>query len=245
MANSLEGTIPSLLQGVSQQIPRERKPGQLGSQVNMLSDPVTSIRRRPGAVILNNSTGITAPLSGQLFTSYVERGTDGRHLVINTATGDWYLLGKNTGQVVNSGNHAYLLASIGATSIQTASVGGLTYILNTEQRPVITRDNTGKLNPNNSGFFRLITTVLAGKEWNITVTHNGGVISTSYTLPGNNDDPSKATSGRIIGLLVNGSASSVDGQTVAGIRSRVEAAGGTVEIDAAGTTIFINNLRDV
>lgn len=242
MATSLEGTIPSLLQGVSQQIPRERKPGQLGSQVNMLADPVTSIRRRPGAVLLNNGTGITAPLSGQLFTSYVERGTDGRHLVINTATGDWYLLGKDTGQVVNSGNHTYLQASIGATSIQTASVGGLTYILNTEQRPVIARDNTGKLNPRNSGFFRLITTVLAGKEWNITINYDGGVISTSYTIPGNNADPAKAISRRIISLLVDGSVTDVDGQTVAGIRSRVEAANGTVEVDSAGTTIFINNL---
>ena len=37
----MEGTIPSLLQGVSQQIPRERQPGQLGAQLNMLSDRYT------------------------------------------------------------------------------------------------------------------------------------------------------------------------------------------------------------
>lgn len=197
MANSLEGTIPSLLQGVSQQIPRERKPGQLGSQVNMLADPVTSIRRRPGAVLLNNATGITAPLSGQLFTSYVERGTDGRHLVINTATGDWYLLAKNTGTVVNSGNSAYLRASLGAVSIQTASVGGLTYILNTEQRPVNVINNGTKQNPQSTGFF----TILSGsfsKVYEVSV--NG--ITVSYKTPdASTPNPETSTPAYIAGSL--------------------------------------------
>lgn len=196
MANSLEGTIPSLLQGVSQQIPRERKPGQLGSQVNMLADPVTSIRRRPGAVLLNNATGIAAPLSGQLFTSYVERGTDGRHLVINTATGDWYLLAKNTGTVVNSGNNAYLRASIGAVSIQTASVGGLTYILNTEQAPGTAVNNAGKQNPANTGFF-IVLTGTANKTWDCTVTVNG----TSYTFTRQLDAQADATSASARGII--------------------------------------------
>ncbi|NYW24497.1 hypothetical protein, partial [Escherichia coli] len=44
-----ESAYKSLLQGVSQQIPEERLPGQLSAQVNMLSDPVTNLRRRPGA----------------------------------------------------------------------------------------------------------------------------------------------------------------------------------------------------
>lgn len=187
MATSLEGTIPSLLQGVSQQIPRERKPGQLGSQVNMLADPVTSIRRRPGAVLLNNATGITAPLSGQLFTSYVERGTDGRHLVINTATGDWYLLAKNTGVVVNSGNSAYLRASLGAVSIQTASVGGLTYILNTEQAPVTSVNNAGKQNPANFGFINILTGAFQ-KEYNVILTSGGTTKSYTYSTGTTIDD---------------------------------------------------------
>ena len=48
MAQVVDGVIPSLLQGVSQQIPRERLPGQVGAQLNMVSDLVTGIRRRPG-----------------------------------------------------------------------------------------------------------------------------------------------------------------------------------------------------
>lgn len=178
MATSLEGTIPSLLQGVSQQIPRERKPGQLGSQVNMLSDPVTSIRRRPGTTLINNGTTIPAPTTGFLFTSYIERGTDGRHLVINTATADWYLLAKDTGNIISSGNNPYLRAYIGSVSIQTASVGGLTYILNTEKQPVVNIDNVGKKNPLYTGFFQVLSGAF---QKGYTVTVNG--IEFNYSTP--------------------------------------------------------------
>lgn len=199
---ALEGTIPSLLQGVSQQIPRERKPGQLGSQVNMLSDPVTGIRRRPAAKLLQDATGIPAPLTGKLFTAYVERGTDGRHLLIDTTNGNWWLLAKNTGNIVNRGNNPYLIASIGAVSIQTASVGGLTYILNTEQRPVLVRDNTGKQNPLNTGFFHVLQ---GAYSKNFEVTVNG--VTASYTTPagtGSVEDANNAAAQRVAQVLAGG-----------------------------------------
>lgn len=237
---ALEGTIPSLLQGVSQQIPRERQPGQLGLQVNMLSDPVTSLRRRPAALLLQDATGITAPDTGFLFTAYIERGTDGRHLLINTRTGQWWLLARNTGSIIRSGQNSYLITQIGAVSIQTASVGGLTYILNTEMQPRTQVDNTGKLDPTTTGFFRLITSVLAGKEWSITVSRsNGPDIRESYTIPGNNTIPEGASATFIINLLVNGGESG--GQTVQGLRSRLDGIG-TVEIDSSGTTIFFSGI---
>jgi hypothetical protein len=43
----VDGSLKSLLQGVSQQPPRERLPGQASIQENMLSDPVTGLTRRP------------------------------------------------------------------------------------------------------------------------------------------------------------------------------------------------------
>ena len=41
-----EFQYPSLLHGVSQQTPRERINGQLTEQINMLSDPVTGVKKR-------------------------------------------------------------------------------------------------------------------------------------------------------------------------------------------------------
>ena len=46
-----DGTYKSLLEGVSQQTPQERRDGQLGAQVNMLSDKVTGLRRRGGVLL--------------------------------------------------------------------------------------------------------------------------------------------------------------------------------------------------
>lgn len=167
MASTFEGTMPSLLQGVSQQIPRERQPGQLGALQNMLCDPVTGLRRRPPARSVS-LTSMVAPADDFLFTAYIERGTDGRHLLINTATGAWQLLSKDTGTLVNSGTSSYLQTSIGATSIQTASINGLTYILNTEKQPVTTVSNTGRIDPSTTGFF-YITTAAFEKTWSVTV----------------------------------------------------------------------------
>lgn len=44
----VDGSLNSLLQGVSQQPPRDRLPGQATLQDNMSSDPITGLTRRPG-----------------------------------------------------------------------------------------------------------------------------------------------------------------------------------------------------
>ena len=181
MAQSLEGTIQSLLQGVSQQIPRERQPGQLGAQLNMLSDPVSGLRRRPPAEIVWESS-IDNPGLDSLFTEYVERGTDGRHLLINTSNGNWWLLSKNGKTIVNSGNDPYFVATVGQTSIQTASIAGLTYILNTEMGPSTTVDNTGRVDPSTTGFF-YVKSAAFQKRWNVTVTSGGIDYAGDYTAP--------------------------------------------------------------
>lgn len=174
--------MPSLLQGVSQQIPRERQPGQLGALQNMLCDPVTGLRRRPPARSVS-LTSMVAPADDFLFTAYIERGTDGRHLLINTQTGYWQLLSKDTGTLVNSGTSSYLQTSIGATSIQTASINGLTYILNTEKQPVTAVNNTGRIDPSTTGFF-YITTAAFEKTWSVTVQSSdlpGGSVTGTTT----------------------------------------------------------------
>lgn len=182
MAKTFEGVMPSLLQGVSQQIPRERQPGQLGALQNMLCDPVTGLRRRPPARSVS-LTSMVAPADDFLFTAYIERGTDGRHLLINTTTGAWQLLSKDTGTLVNSGTSSYLQTSIGATSIQTASINGLTYILNTEKQPVTAISNTGRIDPSTTGFF-YITTAAFEKTWSVTVQSSdlpGGSVTGTTT----------------------------------------------------------------
>ena len=203
----LEGTMPSLLQGVSQQIPRERQPGQLGAQLNMLSDPVTSIRRRPPAYNVV-TTDLDYSGDDKLFSAYIERGNDGRHLLIDTVSGRWMLLAKVTGAVVSQGQDDYLKASIGATSIQTASVGGLTYILNTEKQPVTVRSNTGKLNPKYTGFIRILTGAFQ-KQYAFNI--NG--VQVQVTTPGSDAAVADSQVGTIAATITSRINTTVPGVT--------------------------------
>ena len=223
MAQSLEGTIQSLLQGVSQQIPRERQPGQLGAQLNMLSDPVSGLRRRPPAELVWESS-IDNPGLDSLFTEYVERGTDGRHLLINTSNGNWWLLSKNGKTIVNSGNDPYFVTTVGQTSIQTASIAGLTYILNTEMAPSTTVDNTGRIDPSTTGFF-YIKTVAFQKRWEITVSWTGGSASGYYNAPDASNGSSSAewvSAPFVVNALINGDPNG------SGIGADIIAAGGSI-----------------
>lgn len=54
------GTLKSIIQGVSQQVPQERVDGQLGSQVNMISDPNSGLRRRSGCKYEHTLSNVTA-----------------------------------------------------------------------------------------------------------------------------------------------------------------------------------------
>lgn len=222
MAQSLEGTIQSLLQGVSQQIPRERQPGQLGAQLNMLSDPVSGIRRRPPAEIVWESS-IDNPDLDSLYTEYVERGSDGRHLLINTSNGNWWLLSKDGKSIVNSGNDPYFVTTVGQTSIQTASIAGLTYILNTEMAPNATVDNTGRIDPSTTGFF-YIKTVAFQKRWEVTVSWTGGSVSGYYNAPdaSHSESAEWVSASYVVRALIDGDP---NGQ---GIGSAITAAGGSI-----------------
>lgn len=231
MAQSLEGTLPSLLQGVSQQIPRERQPGQQGAQVNMLSDPVTGLRRRPPAYRVSGTTMQVPAGENPVFTAYVERGTDGRHLLINTVTGQWQLLSKDSGNLINSGQSDYLKASIGATSIQTASVAGLTYILNTEKAPVTAVDNTGKQNPKNTGFF-YATSSTFNKDWSVTVASDQGTWTGTYSVGSASDS--------------GAAAAATTAAVVSGLRASLISAGmDSSKIEVFKNYMFIKGLTNV
>ena len=230
MAQTFEGTLPSLLQGVSQQIPRERQDGQVGEQLNMLSDPVTGIRRRAGARVVSTITSLL-PEDDHLFTAYIERGTDGRHLVINTTSGEWLLMSKDYSKVVNSGAAEYFQCEVGATSIQISTVAGLTYILNTEKAPNPITDNGSKKDPTTMGFVTLTTAAL-GKTWSVTVTGNG-VSKSAYVIVASDASSSTARLGQVAADLVTGlkKADTTTGNPLA-----------DNQVVAVGNTIFFHNI---
>jgi len=186
MASSLEGTYKSLLQGVSQQVPRLRLDGQVTTQDNMLADPVTSVRRRPGTPLLLGYLFGTANIRTKLFTQFIERGSDGRNLVINSEGGSWWILSKDATQILASGQDNYFIAS-DASSIQTTSVGGETFIVNIEQAPVSNpTPNYTKLDPNTTGWL-FVKVGAFQKDYTMTVSHGGVQTTVTYTTPASTD----------------------------------------------------------
>ena len=123
-----EGTYRSLIQGVSQQTPQERLDGQLGAQVNMLSDPVNGLRRRTGTKLhgrLNVPSGSKFELVQLGGEYYIQCVTPDGRLVI-TRFSDM--------QVLHDSQYPYLVHSNKGTIRSTIS-RNQSFILNTEKVP--------------------------------------------------------------------------------------------------------------
>lgn len=123
-----EGTYRSLIQGVSQQTPQERLDGQLGAQVNMLSDPVNGLRRRTGTKLhgrMNVPSGSKFELVQLGGEYYIQCVTPDGRLVI-TRFSDM--------EVLHDSQYPYLVHQNKGTIRSTIS-RNQSFILNTEQIP--------------------------------------------------------------------------------------------------------------
>lgn len=77
------GTIPNLIQGVSQQPAKERIPGQLTSQFNMVSNPVRGLSRRAGSKMVRTNGSY---VEGTFFYTY-RRDNDETYTISITPAG--------------------------------------------------------------------------------------------------------------------------------------------------------------
>ena len=128
-----EGAHLNLLQGVSQQVPRSRLAGQLTSQVNMLSDPVTGLRRRSGSKYRFSETTGGANVNTILAWRTDIAGVS-CELMLNTHTG--VLTIRNTsGEVLQTFPPIDYLKTTTAQAIRHTSVGESLFICNITQVP--------------------------------------------------------------------------------------------------------------
>ena len=200
--SAFESSYPSLLQGVSQQIPRLRLPGQVQVQENMLSDPVTGVRRRPGTVNKR-----TVPLSGaaanRLRVFYTEIGSKAVHGVINTVTGSITLYDTDAAYTQLFTATASYLQATAADQIQLATIGEELFICNTSSVPA-TFGTISSLNPANRGW-SYIKAGAFSKLYELVVVTNLGTVTASFTTPtgANVGDAALATPDNIATELFN------------------------------------------
>ena len=177
--STYEAAYKSLLQGVSQQLPEERLPGQLTSQVNMVSDPVTNLRRRPG-VLFRKSWAWASADYGHSLGWFTDIAGSRVHILLNTNTGNIRILNGNFVEEASLNAGAYLV-NADPTHIRATSVGNEFFLCNVDKSPVVQYGTTDP-NPANSGFFYVVSGAFS-KGYNVNIVHGDGALTASYTTP--------------------------------------------------------------
>lgn len=177
--STYEAAYKSLLQGVSQQLPEERLPGQLTSQVNMVSDPVTNLRRRPGVLFRKSWAWDSADYEHSLgwFTDIAGSRV---HILLNTNTGNIRILNENFVEEASLNAGAYLI-NADPTHIRATSVGNEFFLCNVDKSPTLQYGTTDP-NPANSGFFYVVSGAFS-KGYNVNIVHGDGALTATYTTP--------------------------------------------------------------
>ena len=174
-----EGSYKSLLQGVSQQVPRERLPGQVSAQNNMLSDAVSNLRRRPGAEIVRSISTPTA-VSGKVVGWDTDIGGVKLKVLLNIVDGTLTMLNGNYANVQTLTN-SYLIASE-RTRIQATTVGERMVLVNLGVKPTAGAALASGLAPTLRGWF-YIKAGSFSKAYTVSVVLNGTTTTRTYTTP--------------------------------------------------------------
>ncbi len=177
--SAFEGSYKSLIQGVSQQSPELRLPGQVTESVNMLSDPVTGLRRRPGLEVKQNITWSGAQ-EGRFRAWFTDIAGQRVHLMLNTATGNLKVLNEQFVEQAEFTN-SYLI-NADSTRIRGASVGNEFFLCNVDQIPVVAPESEVLQNPAHAGFFYIAAGAFS-RAFTITFGYNNGTINATYTTP--------------------------------------------------------------
>lgn len=175
-----EGSHKSVLQGVSQQVARERQEGQVSAQLNMMSDPVTNLRRRPGAA-RRSSTTIEDASVDTILGWETDLGGYRRHVLLDTTTGTLRMLNEDYTLDQELAPNSYLVAPA-ARDIRWTTIGDDLILANTTIKP--TKGAGATNNPKAAGFF-FIKAGSLNRTYSITLSYGTGptVVTATYSTP--------------------------------------------------------------
>jgi hypothetical protein len=176
-----EGAYSTILQGVSQQLPKLRLVGQVTAQDNMVSDIVTNVRRRPG---LTKKFHIAFP--GEDVNSVRAWETDiaGQrvHVFVGVRTGRLLVMSEDLSTALYAPTvNPYLVAN-SAQDIRGTTVGDEFYLLNVTKQPTLGAQSESLFTPDSLGFFYIRAGTFS-KQYKVTVTNSRGAIDLIYTTP--------------------------------------------------------------
>lgn len=136
VANLVNYTIPSLIQGVSQQPDAQREPSQGEIQINGMSSLAEGLRKREGSHVVAK---VSATSFGDVYFHQILRDTEEKYLVVvgKTAIKVFDLEG-NEKPVSAPYGYGYLSSVVSAKSdIRAATIADYTFISNTKAVPAM------------------------------------------------------------------------------------------------------------
>lgn len=190
--SAFEGSAKSQLQGVSQQVPRERLDGQVTAQENMLSDVVTGLRRRPGAEAKFHTTLAAGTAASQFVGFSTDIGGQKVNVTINTKSGTLTVFDEDW-NIQQSLANSYLISS-DRINIRATTVGDEFIVCNVGAKPAVSGAQAGLQDPNFTGWF-YVKTGAFDRDYQIDLGYNGESVSNSvhYRTPVNDgEDPTAA-----------------------------------------------------
>lgn len=177
---SVTVNLPPMLQGISQQAEDQRQPGQVSWLENMLCDPVTGLRRRPGLRFVRSEIRASSTRgfnTRYLYCEPLDIAGARVHVWVDTHEGSLMIRNSTTLAVVARWDDPYLKGE--AKDIQTVVVQNKLYVLNRKQRPAPVR--SGNASSTSGGWF-----YIASGAFNQTYTievanHSRGRVLTVHT----------------------------------------------------------------
>ena len=177
--------ISNLIQGVSQQVPQQRRDTQCEAQYDCINSPLLGVVARPGLDVLSFRGGITRPGA---FTYELRRGMSEHYLMV-LYNGVLEIYDLNTGSLCSvtdvTGGDGYLASTPGVLDIdnfRVQTVSDYTFIANRSKVPAYTGAVTPTRPPEALVFFQ------AGnysQTYMVAVTYLGVTYKWKYVTPDN------------------------------------------------------------
>ena len=209
----VDGSLGSLVQGVSQQPERARRPGQSQEQLNIRNDEVFGLSRRSPTVF----GGAIADLAGPNVWD------DAAHGFVNTESGPlfWYvkdgrilLINPTDGSTVADEASSYL-PTVATNNIRVASIDGDIMVLNREKIVEMNTAVTQGYGSRDMGTVVYARGGESGTEFSVVITDDTG--TGTFTIKTSNSSQDQITAGYIMEQLhgmVSGSLTAGSGRTI-------------------------------
>lgn len=197
----VSGSYASVIQGVSQQVPQDRRPGQHYDQVNMLSDPVRGLSRRQGSLL---ETEMVLGTRNSAFDADTLADTsDYDEMTFFVGPVEYSLLYRTKAKPANSQAPALIVYNkdtkafvpvVGDGSVlevqlrnqgvsALVNVGRYVYFAPNNHAPQIATSTPWASAPNNSMAVVWIRSGAYSRQYKITLKSNKGTVTASYTTP--------------------------------------------------------------